>query len=235
METFQQHETQIIQPRDSTEGDVMQSWLVTLPQNWSTRQQQMKSVKDVLCHHQLLKNNNNQLLVVEKVLFFILFVFLNVSPRIYQMSEATTLKQRLQIWISFFFLSFSLRITKRKGESEESVLERTLRLFLRFTGRPEFFRRKKTKRGDAAENPDGPEAHAESKHGTPEGGHTELWLQIFRDGGRILAKRWRGLERQRTAERLFIFQAKKAGAESGCQQCILFKDVCSTKFTEKAR
>lgn len=84
------------------------------------------------------------------------------------------------------------------------------------------------------ETADCPEAHAESKHGAPEGGHTELWLQIFRDGGRILARRWRGLERQRAAERVFSFsKAKKAGADMRLP--ILFRDVCSTKFTEEAR
>lgn len=56
--------------------------------------------------------------------------------------------------------------------------------------------------------------HTQSKHATPEGGHTELWLQIFRDGGRILARRWRGLERQRAAKRLFSFAEQRATANS---------------------
>lgn len=83
------------------------------------------------------------------------------------------------------------------------------------------------------ETADCPEAHAESKHGAPEGGHTELWLQIFRDGGRILARRWRGLERQRAAERVFSFsKAKKAGAESGCQS---YLEMCAAQSSQKRR
>lgn len=172
----------------------------------------------------------NQLLVVEKVLFVFCFALSHLPPSIYQMSEAMTLKKRLQIWFSVF-LSFKYRITKCKGDSEESVLERISQLFLRFTGRPQFFRRENSL--GAAENAGCPVAHAESKQGTPEGGHMELWLQIFRDGGHILARRWRGLERQRAVQRVFSFSKPKKLQQRVAANGASYLEMCAAQSSQK--